>query len=164
MRKVILGRVLDIAVRKVFSSNAYTFAGRIRIQSDGAPIGLDLSGDIGRLEMGDWDTRMAELCVTNCVEVAMSDRYVDDVDTIMKAIPHGYRWTGHRVKYNWQWELEDEKIPLDQHTVSIMVAIANTIRPAIQMEGDYGSRHEDGYIPVLDLKMNTVLVYVPGDP
>ena len=45
----IVGRVLDIAVRKVFSSNAYTFAGVMRIQGKGAPIGLDLFGVIGRL-------------------------------------------------------------------------------------------------------------------
>ena len=40
-----------------------------------------------------------------------------------------------------------------------MVAMANTIRPAIQMEGDCGSRHQDGYIPVLDLKMKTILIH-----
>ena len=31
-------------------------------------------------------------------------------------------------------------------------------RPAIQMEGDWGSKNEDGCIPVLDLKMKTVLI------
>ena len=82
----------------------------------------------------------------------------------MKAIPHGYRWTGHRIEYDWQWELEDEYKPLDQHTVSVMVAMANSIRPAIQMEGDWGSKNEDGCIPVLDLKMRTVLVHLPRDP
>ena len=114
--------------------------------------------------MGDWDSRMTELCESNCVEVDMSDRYVNNVDTIMKAIPHGYRWTGQRLKYDWLWELEDERIPLDQHTVNTMVAMANTIRPAIQMEGDCGSRHEDGHIPVLDIKIATILIHIPGDP
>ena len=90
-RKVILGRVMDIAVRKVFNSNAYTFAGKTRIQSDGSPIGLDLSGEIGRLEMGDWDVELVELCDRNCVKVDLSDRYVDDVDIVMNAIPHGFR-------------------------------------------------------------------------
>ena len=36
-RKRILGRVMDLAVRKVFTSNAYTFAGKTRIEFDGAP-------------------------------------------------------------------------------------------------------------------------------
>ena len=88
-RKRILGRVMAIAVDKVFTSNAYTFAGTIRIQADGAPIGLDLSGEIGRLEMGDWDDKMAELCESNLIQVDLTDRYVDDVDTMLGAIPHG---------------------------------------------------------------------------
>ena len=81
----------------------------------------------------------------------MSDRYVDDVEAIMGAIPHGYRWTGERLEYDISWELEDDDIPLDKHTVSIIVAMSNSIREAIQMEGDYCSNHQDGYIPVLDL-------------
>ena len=51
----------------------------MRIQRDGAPIGLDLSGEIGRLEMGDWDGHMLDLCESNMIEVDVSDRYVDDV-------------------------------------------------------------------------------------
>ena len=93
----------------------------------------------------------------------LCDRYVNDVDMVMDAIPHGYRWTGEIMEYNLEWELEDEEIPLDQHTLSIMVAMANTIRPAIQMEGDCDSNHQDGYIPVLDLKMKTVLIHQSED-
>ena len=67
------------------------------------------------------------------------------------------------LEYDQQWELEDERTPLDQHTLNILVAMSNTIRPAIQMEGDCGSRNKDGCIPVLDLKMNTVLIRHPAD-
>ena len=155
---------MHIAVIKVFESNAYTFAGVTRIQSEGAPIGLDLSGEIGRLDMGYWDVEMKEICESNMVKIDLSDRYVDDVDTVMGAIPHGYRWVNNMLQYDIQWELEDETIPLDEHTVKLMVEIANSIRPAIQMEGDWGSKHPDGCIPVLDLKMKTVIVHEPGDP
>ena len=116
---------MDIAVRKVFSSNAYTFAGKTRIQSDGSPIGLDLSGEIGRLEMGDWDVELAEICERNCVKGDLSDRYVNDINIVMNTISHGYRWTGEMLEYDQQWELEDERTP------------------AIQMEGDYGSKQKD---------------------
>ena len=85
------------------------------------------------------------------------------MDVVMDAIPHGYRWTGQIMEYDIEWELEDEEIPLDQNTLSIMVAMANTIRPAIQMEGDCDSNHQDGYIPVLDLKMKTVLIHQSED-
>ena len=110
-RKRILGRVMAIAVNKVFSSNVYTFAGEIRLQAHGSPIGLDLSGEIARLEMGVWDSEVTELCEKNGVKIDMSDRYVDDIDAILGAIPHGYRWTGERLEYDLSWELEDETMP-----------------------------------------------------
>ena len=158
IRRKILGRVLHIAVNKVFSSNAYTFAGVMRIQSDGCPIGLDLSGEIGRLEMGDWDGRMLELCASNMIKVDVSDRYVDDVDTILGAIPYGFRWVDNCIQFDPAWELEDENVPIDQHTVEVLTAMVNTIRPGIQMEGDWCSNYTDGAIPVLDLKLFTVLI------
>ena len=38
----------------------YTFGGEYKIQKEGSPIGLDLSGEVGRLEMGDFDRLMEE--------------------------------------------------------------------------------------------------------
>ena len=52
--------------------------------------------------MGDWDVEMKEICATNLVKIDMSNHYVDDIDTIMGAIPHGYRWTGKRLEYDQQ--------------------------------------------------------------
>ena len=163
-RKRILGRVMAIAVMKVFSSNVYTFAGEICLQAHGSPIGLDLSGEVARVEMRVCDAKMRELCEKNGVEADMSYRYVDDVNTILGAIPHGYRCTGERLEYDPSWELEDEAKPLNKHTVTIIVAMSNSIRDSIQMEGDCCTNHQSGYIPVLDLKMNTVLIYQPANP
>ena len=52
-RKKIIGKVLEIAVNKIFDSNTYTIGGKIRVQEQGSPIGLDLSGEKARLEMAD---------------------------------------------------------------------------------------------------------------
>ena len=50
--------------------------------------------------MGDWDVELADICERNCVKVDLSDRYVDDVDIVMNAIPYGYRWTGTMLEYD----------------------------------------------------------------
>ena len=63
------------------------------------------------------------------------------------------------IQYDESWELEDENIPPDQHTVQILTNMVNTIRLGIQMEGDWGSKYPDNAIPVLDLKLDTVLVH-----
>ena len=44
--------VLELYVLKIFSSNVYSFQGVNGVQEDGTPIGLDLSGEIGRLKTG----------------------------------------------------------------------------------------------------------------
>ena len=88
-KRKIIAKVLQLAVEKIFDCNVYTFAGQILVQEDGAPIGLDLSGEIGRLETGATDIRFHELCEANSIEVDVSKRYVDDKNDVMSVI--GYR-------------------------------------------------------------------------
>ena len=138
----ILGHVLSVATEKVYNNNIYTFNGEKRIQKKGSPIGLDLSGEIGRLEMGDWDLKMAERLEENGIFVECNGRYVDDVDIVIEAIPPGWRWVeetsdhGGRMEYDDDWVLEDEKEPLDRHTMNILVKIADSIKPDLKFEGD----------------------------
>ena len=63
------------------------------------------------------------------------------------------------IQYDQSWELEDESTPIDQHTVQVLTNMVNSIRPGIQMEGDWCSKYQDNAIPVLDLKLTTVLVH-----
>ena len=158
----ILGHTLSVATKKVYENNIYTFNGEKRIQKEGSPIGLDLSGEIGRLEMGDWDLKMANKLEENGIYVECNGRYVDDVDIVIEAIPPGWRFvedeSGGRLEYDDEWVIEDEKEPLDSHTMKILVKIADSIKPDLKFEGDCCSNNADGYLPVLDLKMKTVLI------
>ena len=43
-------------------------------QSDGAPIGLDLSGEIGRLVMALWDVDFMDKCENNKIVVDLNQR------------------------------------------------------------------------------------------
>ena len=63
-----------------------------------------------------------------------------------------------RMEYDDEWVEEDEREPLDRHTMKILVRIANSIKADLNFTGDCCSNNEDGYIPVLDMKMKTVLV------
>ena len=158
-QKKVIGRVLGIATKTIYGSSAYTFGGVTRVQRTGSPIGLDLSGEVGRLTMGEWDLDFTNLLDRNGIRYEMDKRYVDDINILMEAIPHGYRWVQEwkRLEYDMDWALEDEHIPLDTFTTDLMVTMANSIKKQLQFEGDCASNHEDGYLPVLDLKMKTVL-------
>ena len=160
----VVGRVLSIATDTIYKSNVYTFGGEYKIQKEGSPIGLDLSGEVGRLEMGDFDRLMEEKLEENGIKVDCNGRYVDDINTIIQAIPFGWRWVegiegqSGRMEYDDKWVEEDEREPLDRHTMTILVKIANSIKTDLNFTGDCCSNNEDGYIPVLDMKMKTVLV------
>ena len=56
-RMKVLAKVLELAIRKVYACNVYTYGGKIFLQTDGSPIGMDLSGELGRLVMARWDRR-----------------------------------------------------------------------------------------------------------
>ena len=114
--------------------------------------------------MGDFDKLMAEKLESNGIAVTCNGRYVDDINTVIQAIPYGWRWVDGvegqdgRMEYDDDWVEEDEVDPLDRHTMRILVKIADTIKTDLAFSGDCCSNNEDGYIPVLDLKMKPVLV------
>ena len=89
-----------MAVTVIFKSNVYTVKNQIKVQSDGAPIGLDLSGEIGRLETAESDIAIAELCEATHILLDVDGRYVDDDNNVLSAIPYGYRWQVDKVVYN----------------------------------------------------------------
>ena len=57
------------------------------------PIGLDLSGEIGRLETAETDKAITIKCEENGIKVDLSKRYVDDKTVVLGCIPYGYRWS-----------------------------------------------------------------------
>ena len=134
-------------------SNVYKFEGKFYLQTDGAPIGLDLSGEIGRLVMALFDVEFMEICDQNKIQVDLNQRYVDNDDLVQPAIPKGYRLSRGKIAYKKEWlkEDEDKGLPDDERTMNTMVDLANTINANIVMTGDCPSKHESGRVPMLDL-------------
>ena len=73
-KRKILGKVLELAVLLIFKSNVYTFKNQIKVQTEGAPIGLDLSGEIGRLETGESDKAFRLLVAANHIKLDVDGR------------------------------------------------------------------------------------------
>ena len=75
----------------IYRSNVYTFNNQVKVQTDGSPIGLDLSKEIGRVETGESDQAFTQLCEENRIKLDADGRYVDDKNNVLAAIPYGYR-------------------------------------------------------------------------
>ena len=78
-----------------------------------------------------------------------------------QCIPYGYRWVGNKLCYNKEWIEQDQHIPIDKHTCQIIVALANSINPAIQFVGDVASDYPDKYVPILDMAVRMITIEVP---
>ena len=128
----IIGKMLELIVVTIFKSNVYSFQSEIQVQEDWAPIGLNISGEIGFLETGEIDTAFTALCEENGIKLDLDSRYMDDRNQVLGVMPYGYRWVKHKVVYNIAWIEEDSKISEDLHTANILVDIANSIRASIQ--------------------------------
>ena len=77
---------------------------------------------------------MTELRERNGVKI---DRYIDELQAILGAIPHDNRLDGQAKGWSMTscWELEDKTKPLGKQTVANIVAISNSIRDSIQWRG-----------------------------
>ena len=49
--------------------------------------------------------------------------------------------------------MEDEGVADDERTMKVIQSVASYIHPSIKLTNDYPSIHEDGKVPMLDVKM-----------
>ena len=140
-KKRMLALVIAHGVKKVMSNHVYQTGNDFYIQSDGGPIGLELTGAVHRPFMRMWDRRYMRAVSRAGYLMLMYKRYVDDSNQVVK---------------RKQGQTNDE-----MHRE--LLKIANTVVKDIEMEIDTCEKHEDGKLPILDLKVwlqeNGDLVY-----
>ena len=134
----------------------YTINGEIRRQSDGSPIGLDISVEITGLYMSSWDRKFLSLCKRTGLKILLYKRYVDDTVILLKEINPGWVWDQKSKKMIYSPQDPSAELPGDQRTFLALVEIANGIDRDIQMTSDVPSVHQDGTLPVLALSLKVV--------
>ena len=71
---------LEIGLTVVMKNHTYEFARSIRKQSEGGPIGMDLTGTVAKVFMKWWDKELLRKMNDAGIEVKMYERYVDDIN------------------------------------------------------------------------------------
>jgi len=158
--KVVLAQVLHIAIMAVLTTHSYQWNSEVRLQDEGAPIGLELAGALARVAMLWWDKHFLKLIHSNAITLYLYKRYIDDQNMAGKPLPPGTRWQagpwasrlGKMVVVEEEVE-EDKLVPADMRTMVELRKMADSIHPMIQLEEDYPSQHPDQKIPILDLKV-----------
>ena len=152
-----VGLALEVGIKATMQSHLYQLAGKVYLQSDGGPIGLELSGALARVVMLLWDRELMRklLKAANNTpwDLYMYMRYIDDGNYVAEEAPMGMRYV--RGKFIIKPELveEDREIPGDQRTAELVAKVANSIYTFVKVEPDFPSKHPDNLMPILDLKV-----------
>ena len=121
-----------------------------------AGIGVRLSEGLGRAYGLDWDRKLIKKLEKLGWTPKMIKRYVDDLNAVMKALRPGtvYKSVKERLEVRKDKAEEDQGREEDKITMEVFKDIANSIDKSIKVEVDFASKHEDGMMPILDMKMS----------
>ena len=155
-KKLILATVMQIAVRAVFDTHVYQFAGKIYHQQRGGPIGLRATCAIAKVVMGDWDRRLHKIMSDNGLCIEEAARYVDDVRLWLHAIEMGWRWTENKkLEYREEWRVEELKqnMTATGKTASVLIDIMNSVSGMLTFTSETAEDFEGGTLPTLDTQL-----------
>ena len=94
--KLMMALALEEGFLAVFGSHYYSFNGEVRLQKEGAPIGLDLSGAAGKVEMLSWCRKFQLILVEASSNLHEQEVYLKNIDYRKRSEKVD---TGNSIKY-----------------------------------------------------------------
>ena len=143
---------LKIALSFIMKNHVYTFDKQIKLQSTG---GLELTGVLAQLFMVWWDRQFKIKMDGNGLRLRMYKRYVDDINVVINAPKAGLKFVESegKVVEDGSAAEQERDVKADRRCMVLVQKIGNSIHSSIELEVDYPSRHEDGKLPILDLRV-----------
>ena len=114
---------LRIVLNVILKTHTYKFDGITRVQMNGGPIGMELTGDIAQIFMVWWDGCLKRKMEEIGLRMALYERYVDDINLVMKRIEKGQRYENGILIQNEVTEIEDENTRDDERTMKSLKTI-----------------------------------------
>ena len=136
---------MKVVLLFIMKNHLYTLDNQIKLMTEGGPIGLELTGVLAQFFMVWWDRQMVGLRVYK--------RYRDDIDVVMNASAAGIRFEEGSFTQDENFAQIEKNLKPDNRCMQLFQSIGNSIHPSIRLEVDYPSRHVDGKLPILDLKV-----------
>ena len=114
---------------------------------------MELTGVVAQVFLVWWDQELKKRLAEINFQLRMHQRYVDDTNVAAKQTEVGARYEGEKIVITQMSVAEDEGIPADERTMRLLQQVASSIHPSIRLTIDFPSAHEDGKVPMLDVKM-----------
>ena len=127
------------------NNHYYKINGQIRRQAEGGAIGSELTGEVARNFMVNWDKRYLKVLKTLGITKELYARYVDDILVSLNVINKGWRFDGDAGKLVFS----EDKAKVDtrtgmERTAQILVDIANSLDKNIQFTWDIPEKNKNG--------------------
>ena len=155
-RRQMFALLLELMVIKVMGNHVYCFNGTNKLQLEGGPIGLKLSGAVAKVVMLSWSRRFRAATTTSLSSFANFDLYmlqfyVDDTMVATEELEPGCRFVKEEGKVRVvEEEVEGDKlVASDVRTARVLNDIGNTIFSFLQFTIDCPSEHNSGWMPLL---------------
>jgi hypothetical protein len=153
-RRLLMAKVMKIAVLVLMGNHVYRFNGKVYNQEDGGSIGLEATQGIARNVMIDWDKMMRKTLKILKIRTLMYKRYVDDINTAVVPKPAGTEYVAGQLVVTEERLALDQDVPTDVRTGRLLREIANEVmKPMIKLVEDVPTNHESNKIPILDLEV-----------
>ena len=110
---------------------------------------------MGNLLMVWWDRQLKIKMDENGLRLRMYKRYVDDINVVVNAPKAGFQFVESEGKVVEDGSAAEQEwdVKADRRCMALVQKIGNNIHSLIELEVDYPSQHEDGKLPILDLRV-----------
>ena len=131
-----LTEAVRIVLLFIMLNHIYMYDDKIKLQTQGGPIGLQLTGILAQLFMIWWDKQIQTTMKQLGLELRMYKSYVDDINMVMKATKPGLRFDGTELVSSETTIGEDQELETDERDMRLFRSIGNSINHSIEMEVD----------------------------
>ena len=113
-----------------------------------------MTEETARNYMMHWDKRFLNKLKILGIHVRMNKRYVYDILALLDSIRKGWKYCPKSNKMEYEIPNHHEEQEGDEErTLRTLREIADSLEPNIQFTTDVPSNHQDGKMPVLDIKV-----------
>ena len=96
-KRKMFGKALEILIIAALKNHVYQFGNQIRVQSEGGPIGLKLTGEVADCIMVDWDKKLRSELNKVGIKPIVYTRYKDDIEIVTESVQKGSKLVGEKI-------------------------------------------------------------------